>query len=418
MLQSINPLPTIYQSNPAISTCHKISFQHAEHINQLNKDISKAMVTNDLDDNDSATYYHDCIEDDMIILQQNLDNSTLSVDQKPIIEDLLDILLKQKHNIPTKQFLGLLTGEPGTGKTFIIRTILKYNDEDFNVGSIVTAAYNGITAVVIDGQTLCSLFNIQSFSDTSKKVQIKPLSTDQLHVIQLKLKSPSLSLLIIDEISNVDPATLAVINLRLQQIKNNKRHFGGLNVIFVGDFMQLPPTARISFPELLCHMAVKKYSTSDVTSTVSKSKKGLLKPNSLSCIGCNLFTLFKRYHLVTQQRAKDDPEHFDFIIRLSNGEPIDLSNHLSRYKLLSKSDIESEPEKWEFSPFLVATNQERIQISYHQVKSLLSKITHISTNGLSISINGKIVLKYEIIKNWLNVTPCFGNSLSLERMPI
>ena len=98
--------------------------------------------------------------------------------------------------MPTKQFLGLLTGQPGTGKTFIIWTILKYNGEDFNTGSIITAAYNGILAVAIDGQTLCSLFHVQSFQKSSEK-KVKPLTTDQLNQIQLKVQSSRLSLLII-----------------------------------------------------------------------------------------------------------------------------------------------------------------------------------------------------------------------------
>ena len=187
-----------------------------------------------------------------------------------------------------------MTGEPGTGKTFIIWTILKYNDEDFNTGSIITSAYNGITAVAIDGQTLCSLFHIQSFQKATEK-KVKPLTTDQLNQIQLKLQSSTLSLLIIDKISNVDPATLAIVNLRLQQMKNNTRNFGGINVVFVGDFMQLPPTARVSFSELLLHMSMKKYSSvsnsSNNLSSQGKSKSSLHQSNSLSCVGCKLFAL-------------------------------------------------------------------------------------------------------------------------------
>ena len=99
-----------------------------------------------------------------------MDESTLSNDQKPIMIDLYHILLRQKHNIPTKPFFGLLTGEPGTGKTFVIRTILKYNDEDFNGAPIITAAYNGIKAVAIDGQTLCS-------HSTSNLFKINPKQT-------------------------------------------------------------------------------------------------------------------------------------------------------------------------------------------------------------------------------------------------
>ena len=119
-------------------------------------------------------------------------------------------------------------------------------------------------------------------------------------------------------------------------------------------------------------MSIKKYSSvsnsNNNSSSLGKSKSSLLQSNSLSCVGCKLFALFKPYHLIAQQRAKDDPEHFEFTLNLSKGDPIDLSEHLSKYKLYSKSDIQSDSDKWQFAPFLVATNQERIQISYHQAK--------------------------------------------------
>ena len=179
-LQYINPIQSINHPHQVSSNCHRIQFKHEEDINQLNIDLSKAILSDANDVHQTAENFMNFIEHDVDILEQRMEDSTLSVDQKPIIKDLFHILLKQKYNMPTKQFLGLLTGEPGTGKTFIIRTILKYNDEDFNTGSIITSAYNGITAVAIDGQTLCSLFHIQSSQKTTEK-KVKPLASDQLN---------------------------------------------------------------------------------------------------------------------------------------------------------------------------------------------------------------------------------------------
>ena len=50
-----------------------------------------------------------------------------------------------------------------------------------------------------------------------------------------------LSVLIIEEISMVEHFSLERLNLYMQEIIENKGPFGGKQVIFVGDFHQLPP---------------------------------------------------------------------------------------------------------------------------------------------------------------------------------
>ena len=81
---------------------------------------------------------------------------------------------------------------------------------------------------------------------------MKPLSTDQLNNIQIQLHTQDLNLLIIDEISNVDPTTLAVINSRLKQIKNNDRDFGGINVLVVGDLKKVVVLLGETSSKILC----------------------------------------------------------------------------------------------------------------------------------------------------------------------
>ena len=46
--------------------------------------------------------------------------------------------------------------------------------------------------------------------------------------------------------SNVNPTTFAVVNLRLQHMKNTEARLGTLMFIFVNDSFQLPPS--VSFP--------------------------------------------------------------------------------------------------------------------------------------------------------------------------
>ena len=50
--------------------------------------------------------------------------------------------------------------------------------------------------------------------------------------------------LVIDEISMLPGRTLDYLNFHFQQIRRNDRPFGGIQMIMVGDFLQLPPVAK------------------------------------------------------------------------------------------------------------------------------------------------------------------------------
>jgi hypothetical protein len=54
--------------------------------------------------------------------------------------------------------------------------------------------------------------------------------------------------LIIDEISMVGCTMLIEIHLKLQKLKSSPlQPFGGLNIMFLGDFMQFPPISDTLF---------------------------------------------------------------------------------------------------------------------------------------------------------------------------
>jgi hypothetical protein len=47
--------------------------------------------------------------------------------------------------------------------------------------------------------------------------------------------------MIVDEISMVGCTMLATMHLKLQKLKSSILPFGGLNIMFMGDFLQFPP---------------------------------------------------------------------------------------------------------------------------------------------------------------------------------
>ena len=136
-----------------------------------------------------------------------------------------------------------LTGEPGSGKTHTINRYVAWLRER-GVEPAVTAS-TGIAATHIGGYT------IHSWSGIGIK---RDVSDYDIEMIQSREKTAkrifNAKVLIIDEISMLDAATLESVDRVLRTLRRRplmpEEPFGGLQVIFVGDFFQLPPVKRRS----------------------------------------------------------------------------------------------------------------------------------------------------------------------------
>jgi len=127
-----------------------------------------------------------------------------------------------------------LTGSAGTGKSFTINRIVGYL-EDNNIKYGLTAL-TGCAASLINGQTLHSYLSLginKSLNDIYKDLSSKNIPKMRL------LKS--LKTLIIDEVSMMSNDLLELIDGLFKMIKSNTLPFGGIQIIMVGDFHQLPP---------------------------------------------------------------------------------------------------------------------------------------------------------------------------------
>jgi hypothetical protein len=145
-----------------------------------------------------------------------------------------------------------LTGKAGTGKT----TFLKYISEYTHKNSIV-AAPTGIAAINAGGVTLHSLFQLPFGSFIPSNDRIKEdnittqINTPQSLIKDLQMNSSKrkmlkeLELLIIDEVSMVRADLLDAIDIVLRHIKRQKnRSFGGVQLLLIGDLLQLPPVVK------------------------------------------------------------------------------------------------------------------------------------------------------------------------------
>ena len=130
-----------------------------------------------------------------------------------------------------------LTGAAGTGKTFVLNKYIEWLKE--NRVPVAVTASTGIAATHLGGQT------IHSWSGIGIKDYLSDWDLDALSQKQALVRSVNnASVLIIDEISMLKSTTLDMINTVLKTLRQNDEPFGGLQVIFSGDFFQLPPVVR------------------------------------------------------------------------------------------------------------------------------------------------------------------------------
>jgi len=130
-----------------------------------------------------------------------------------------------------------LTGEPGAGKTYVINEYIAWL-EACGLTVAVTAS-TGIAATHIGGMTLHSWSGIGA-RDTLDRHALEQIVTKEKIVKRVK----KTNVLVIDEISMLDGKLVDMLHVILRTIRQSTEAFGGIQIVFVGDFFQLPPVTR------------------------------------------------------------------------------------------------------------------------------------------------------------------------------
>lgn len=134
-----------------------------------------------------------------------------------------------------------LTGSAGAGKTYLLNQYIQLL-RDHGVPLAITAS-TGIAATHIGGQT------IHSWSGLGIKEEITEHDLEKIaKKKKVRERIEQVQVLIIDEISMLSAQNLENINKILQYFKVSWEPFGGIQVIFSGDFFQLPPVSKERIP--------------------------------------------------------------------------------------------------------------------------------------------------------------------------
>ena len=130
-----------------------------------------------------------------------------------------------------------LTGEPGSGKTHTINEFVGWL-RDSGIEPSVTAA-TGIAATHVAGMTLHSWSGI-GISESLSRADVDRIASKE-HIARRIQKA---KVLIIEEISMLSATTFEMADAICREVRRIDKPFGGLTVILVGDFFQLPPVSR------------------------------------------------------------------------------------------------------------------------------------------------------------------------------
>ena len=136
--------------------------------------------------------------------------------------------LKGLHNV-------LLTGKAGTGKSTLLNLLI----QNEIVQAVAVVAPTGVAAINVGGMTVHRFFSFPG------NVTVEMVSSKDYFPGKYIKEIRNLKTLIIDEISMLRADLLDCIEVSLRRFgPKTNQPFGGVQMVFVGDLLQLPPLPK------------------------------------------------------------------------------------------------------------------------------------------------------------------------------
>lgn len=275
--------------------------------------LDKEKKINQVNETSIATSFCSTISNIQLVENYEERCQLLSEDIKKLTTGQRDAYDKAvKHisgNDPT-QLIMFISGEGGTGKSFIIALImeytrLRYGKQKGLYGAAVAMAPTGCAANVVKGYTWQSSYGKGRATDNTEKVS---MTQETARKVGEKFKGTKLAVL--DEVSMINLESISEISKRHQQAllsvtddptekeAINAKPFGGMHILFTGDLWQLkaigghpiytqkPLSGRAALGQKIWH-SINEYSEltenyrfkDDVTPTLQNFLRGARQGN-------------------------------------------------------------------------------------------------------------------------------------------
>lgn len=252
-----------------------------------------------------------------------------------------------------------ITGPGGTGKTYMIKKI--YDHAINNGKNICVTALTGVAAILLN----CNATTLHSWSGLGISNNDNILNK----IINSKYYRhnwENTDILIVDEISMMSYKMFNLLNKIGKKIRMNKKPFGGIQIIFSGDFFQLPPVKEIkfcfesdefnnSFDKIINLTKIYRQSENSYKKLLLNMRKGLISKNNIDLLQTKLINNEEEKKILnitrlvpTKNKSNDINNYFlnkikdkKYIYKRSCKENIDNLKNLEKIKL----DLMTEEEK-------------------------------------------------------------------------
>ncbi|KAI7935210.1 hypothetical protein MJO28_016848, partial [Puccinia striiformis f. sp. tritici] len=174
------------------------------------------------------------VDDNLAIRSMNhkyhIEMASLNFDQRTVADKVIQLLQLNSNMI------AYIDGPGGTGKTFLLNCLIgHFRDKGLN---IVAVASSGIAALMLSGgSTAHSKFKIPLRIESGSMCNWEPNS-------KFGTELAKTDVIIWDEISMQNRHAVEAVDRSFQELLGNNKSFGGLAVIFGGDFRQILPVVK------------------------------------------------------------------------------------------------------------------------------------------------------------------------------
>lgn len=286
-----------------------------------------------------------------------------------------------------------ITGNAGTGKSFLIRTMKRADP------SLVITSTTGISALNVRGTTLHRWSGIQVDTDMNKPHAFVYSILNNYSKWNNYLYT---SKLIIDEVSMLHPEMFEFLNKVCQIVRCCSKPFGGIQVILFGDFFQLPPvsdTTKFAFQSPVWNYAI------DYTVNLTK------------CFRQNDTTLVQFLNKI--RVGKLDEPMYNVISSCSNMKTGRQYTHLypNKCNVLLKNTVElskiQRPAVESVAEIIPKNPKSKVKYSFPDKTNIVEKL--VLKPGCFIMINTNIDLDKGLVNGTQGIFEGFSNNRALIR---
>lgn len=260
-----------------------------------------------------------------VVMDRIIDEFTLNAEQTRAFK-----IVAQHSLIDRPEALRMDLGGPGgTGKSRVINALKVFFERRNQSRRFRLASYTGVAAKNISGMTLHAALSL------NQRLQSGARGKTRRDLIAMW---EGVDYLIIDEVSMIGCRFLLRISEALTEAKQSTSAFGGINVIFAGDFAQLPPVGK---NRLFAHINTANVNT----------KKG-----QENVFGKLLWLSVKTVVILTEVWRQAGPENQTFVSLLNRLRHGMCDFEMLNSRIISNAKSAMTDDTWKSLPIIVSDN--------------------------------------------------------------